>query len=316
MKSAVIQKEPEKEPSLVIEIPDVLSIWVPDSKMTKALAVKTFYPKLTADQVIKEPPPIPPHVAVAFDTLKRLEVLALIEDYRAEVMRYGFFTSDDPDEAELISKIHPNYVRKAAENPSDQYRLVVQLSKKKSDAMLAFAQMGPTYISPNEVVGASDCKRFFPEDYDEPEEEIVEIIRKPSISKKKKKKPVKEEVVAEEIVAEEAPTEVPEGQEAPAEEAAAEEDVAHEELEEEEVAESMFPDEGGELHARTSTDSAGAAKSQAKLQRASQAASKPAVAGEEAKEVEVKKSQAKIAEEKSEAKPPENAEEEAKPPEG
>lgn len=198
-------KEPEKEPSLVIECPDVLSVWVPGDSKTKALALSLLFPRMTSDQVVPEPEPIAPHVAVAFDTLKRNEVMSLINEYPKDVMRYGFFTSDDPEQAKLLSKIMPNFIRKAAEAPSDQYRLIVQLSKKHSDTLLAFVQLGPTYISANETEGEKDCKVFFPEDYDEPEEEIVEIIKPAPKKPKKKKKAVEEEEFVPEEAAEEAP---------------------------------------------------------------------------------------------------------------
>lgn len=70
--------------------------------------------------------------------------------------------------------------------------MVLQLSKKRSEAFLAFAQLGPSRISANVVTGEEECKIFFPEDYDIVEEEIIETTKKPS-KKKSKKKPAKEE---------------------------------------------------------------------------------------------------------------------------
>lgn len=82
--------------------------------------------------------------------------------------------------------------------------MVLQLSKKRSDAFLAFAQIGPTRISPNVATGEEECKIFFPEGYDIPEEEIVEEVKKKPAKKKGKKKPAKEqEEGAEEAQAEE-----------------------------------------------------------------------------------------------------------------
>ncbi|XP_056646632.1 uncharacterized protein LOC130451559 isoform X6 [Diorhabda sublineata] len=46
-------------------------------------------------------------------------------------------------------------------------KLVIQLSKKKSECVLTFAQIGPIYISPNPQEGARECALFFPDDYSE-----------------------------------------------------------------------------------------------------------------------------------------------------
>ncbi|CAG9835280.1 unnamed protein product [Diabrotica balteata] len=48
-----------------------------------------------------------------------------------------------------------------------QEKLIIQLSKKKSECVLAFAQIGPSYISPNPQEGAKECQLFFPDDYAE-----------------------------------------------------------------------------------------------------------------------------------------------------
>lgn len=85
--------------------------------------------------------------------------------------------------------------------------MVLQLSKKRSEAFLAFAQLGPCRISTNVAVGEEECKTFFPEDYDIVEEEIIEATRKPVRKKSKKKQPKEEEEGAEEQ-----PAAAPEGQ--------------------------------------------------------------------------------------------------------
>lgn len=72
-------------------------------------------------------------------------------------------------------------------------KMVVQLSKKRSDAFFAFAQLGPSRISTNIATGEEECKIFFPEDYDLVEEETVQLVSKKPIKKKGKKKPAKEQ---------------------------------------------------------------------------------------------------------------------------
>lgn len=68
-------------------------------------------------------------------------------------------------------------------SPSTE-KMVVQLSQKRSDAYLAFVQLGPSRMSTNPATGEEECKIFFPEGYDVPEEEVVEeeeeVRKKPS----------------------------------------------------------------------------------------------------------------------------------------
>lgn len=85
--------------------------------------------------------------------------------------------------------------------------MVLQLSKKRSEAFLAFAQLGPCRISTNVGTGEEECKIFFPEDYDTVEEEIIETTKK-TVKKRGKKKQAKEE----EEEAEEQPAVATEGQ--------------------------------------------------------------------------------------------------------
>lgn len=44
-------------------------------------------------------------------------------------------------------------------------RLVVKVSKKTSNTLLALTSHGPVYVSLNAVEGEEECKHFFPEGY-------------------------------------------------------------------------------------------------------------------------------------------------------
>lgn len=50
----------------------------------------------------------------------------------------------------------------------------MQISKRKSECVFAFAQLTPLYISPNAKEGELEAKNFFPENYDEPPDEEEE----------------------------------------------------------------------------------------------------------------------------------------------
>lgn len=50
------------------------------------------------------------------------------------------------------------------------------MSEKKSECILALAQLAPAYMSANSREGKSDCEKYFPDDYQvsEDEEEVEE----------------------------------------------------------------------------------------------------------------------------------------------
>lgn len=102
----------------VLEPKEIICIWAPPNSYTKAYAFKNFFPKVAGPLIMPEPEPTPPHLAVAYDAFKRREILALMEQYPQAVLRYGFFTSDEPGEAQLIAKNPQNFERKLAEAPT------------------------------------------------------------------------------------------------------------------------------------------------------------------------------------------------------
>ncbi|KAB0797855.1 hypothetical protein PPYR_08848 [Photinus pyralis] len=198
---------------------EVTGIWVPPNSLTRATAIKLLFPKVYDPIALPEPVPIPPHIAIAFDSLKRRDVFETLQNYENSIMRYGYFDSDKPGKAQLIAKTTEAYVKIRSRDPG--IKLVIQLSKKKSDAWCALSQLNPTYMSHNTVDGEKECKMFFPEDYDVPEDEVVDKVVQ--VKKKKGRRGKKKEVapVAGEVV------------EHGAEEEADEEDEEEEEPEEE-----------------------------------------------------------------------------------
>lgn len=50
----------------------------------------------------------------------------------------------------------------------------MQVSKQRSECILAFAQINPLYMSPNAKEGKIECAKFFPEGYDTEDEEEEE----------------------------------------------------------------------------------------------------------------------------------------------
>ncbi|GLV37853.1 uncharacterized protein CBL_06445 [Carabus blaptoides fortunei] len=168
------EQQEEHEPEMLqCEIP---GIFVPENEKVKAATMRILFPLVTQKFDLPEPEPIPPHLLIAFDAFKKSEVLQLIADYPAETMHIGFFTSSDPENATLIAKTMDQY-EKIPVPPYDG-KLILQVSRKHSEPVLSYSLLGPTYVSPNTVVGDKECAIFFPEDYEEPEPEIIEEVKK------------------------------------------------------------------------------------------------------------------------------------------
>lgn len=83
---------------------DVAGIWTAPNALARAIAVKVLFPRIYDPIALPDQEEIPPHVLMAFDCFKRKEILEMGQKYQKSIMRYGFFTSDDPNNATLIVK--------------------------------------------------------------------------------------------------------------------------------------------------------------------------------------------------------------------
>lgn len=83
---------------------DVAGIWAPPNALARAIAIKVLFPRIYDPIALPQQEQIPPHVLMAFDCFKRKEILDLGQQYSNSIMRYGFFTSDDPSNATLVAK--------------------------------------------------------------------------------------------------------------------------------------------------------------------------------------------------------------------
>lgn len=116
--TAIIEKDKDDEDEAVEEEEEVelIGLWTPTNPLTKAMALKFFFPKHSEQHIPPEPEPTPPYVAVCYDAYKRHEILALQEQFPKAIMRFGFFTDEVPENAKLIAKSLPNFeIKKASE---------------------------------------------------------------------------------------------------------------------------------------------------------------------------------------------------------
>lgn len=101
-------------------------IWVANNRRTHAALIYVFFRSQTSTFLPPDPPPEPPHIVMAFEASKRDDILNMVDTIRDEVPQYGFFTTDSPADAKLISnssykydemKDQPKYVDMAREPP-------------------------------------------------------------------------------------------------------------------------------------------------------------------------------------------------------
>lgn len=109
------QEEKEEERKKAAEI---MALWAPPNARTKAYVIKVLFPNLAGPLILPEPEPIPPHLALIYDAVHRREVLEVMNQYPDDVMRYGFFTTEDPHTAKLVAKTPANFERKLATAPT------------------------------------------------------------------------------------------------------------------------------------------------------------------------------------------------------
>lgn len=156
----VVEDEGEVDYTKIISIPP---IWVPFDRRTHASLIYVLFRQQTVGFLAPDPPPEPVHLVLAFDAHKTRQISNIMNKNPEDILHYGYFTSDDPEDAKLIANSIPKYQNVTPKNVTD--KIVLKVSKQTSHTLLTLVSYGPSYISPNTVVGKKEAKKFFPEGY-------------------------------------------------------------------------------------------------------------------------------------------------------
>lgn len=62
---------------------ELMSIWAPVKPQVRATALRMFFPKVSTDYTIPEPPPEPEHLAIIFPVTRKEEVLKLFSNFNS-----------------------------------------------------------------------------------------------------------------------------------------------------------------------------------------------------------------------------------------
>uniref|UniRef100_A0AAR5PRI3 DUF4746 domain-containing protein n=1 Tax=Dendroctonus ponderosae TaxID=77166 RepID=A0AAR5PRI3_DENPD len=151
-----------------------VGIWVPPDASVRATVLRMFFPKVSGDFAIPEPAPEPEHLTIIFPLNKKDEALQVMHQYPDEIMKHGLFTSENYEDTTLVARNFKQLDKLVPSERTYSEKLVLQVSKKKSECIFAFAQLEPLYMSPNSNEGKIECEKFFPEDYNAGETEEEE----------------------------------------------------------------------------------------------------------------------------------------------
>ncbi|CAG9862739.1 unnamed protein product [Phyllotreta striolata] len=148
------------------EVQILTGVWIPKKPYIRATMLRMFFPKYSDNLEVPDPGPLPPHYAMVFDTPKIKSALKIMGKWPKEFIYYGFFTSEDPENTELVAKSvqrleRPDYKSKR----TYEEKLVISVCKKKSELILELVQLGPLYMSTTTEEGAKETDMFFSDDY-------------------------------------------------------------------------------------------------------------------------------------------------------
>ncbi|KAL7744514.1 hypothetical protein ACLKA6_017038 [Drosophila palustris] len=157
-------------------------------KRTHAALIYTYFRAQTSSFLPPDPTPEPPHIIMTFDAYKKKDLMNLVDACRDDVPLYGFFNSDNPQTATFIANSVDKYNAKPYV-PTD--KIVLKVNKVPGETIPLLMEYGPSYVSPNSVVGFKEAAKFFPPTYKSALQEEAELhavkAEKPKKRKKNKK---------------------------------------------------------------------------------------------------------------------------------
>lgn len=102
----IVEEFEEIEEEYSVEVP---AMWTPRNPDSNAILIYLFFRSFTEQFLPPDPTPEPPHVAISFDVFKAKDVFEVCSKYQDAILAYGYFTTDEPNSAQLIANSTRKY---------------------------------------------------------------------------------------------------------------------------------------------------------------------------------------------------------------
>ncbi|KAL2747681.1 hypothetical protein V1477_004373 [Vespula maculifrons] len=151
---ALISDEIENEPFPFV--------WTPPNARNKATVFRLIFSKYTnttypyEDKITKEP-----IIIFKYDSTRKNELTMVLEMYKDEVVDFGVFECDKLPNIKLIAKSIKEFEFSTVEKTGYEV-FICTIRKIGREAFLAFAGIGPFYVSDNHDSAIEESKLYFP----------------------------------------------------------------------------------------------------------------------------------------------------------
>ncbi|XP_014602017.1 PREDICTED: uncharacterized protein LOC106785801 isoform X1 [Polistes canadensis] len=171
---AVISAEMENDPFPIV--------WTPPNAKNKATVFRLIFSKYTdttypyEDKTKNEP-----IIIFKYDSTRKNELKMVLEMYNDEVVDFGVFECDKLSNIKLIAKSIEDFESNTEEKTGYEV-FICTVKKVGREAFLAFAGIGPFYVSDNHESANEESKLYFPsvsaleEIQSDDEDKIEEVI--------------------------------------------------------------------------------------------------------------------------------------------
>ncbi|XP_017877335.1 uncharacterized protein LOC108623388, partial [Ceratina calcarata] len=138
-------------------------VWTPPNPRNKAIVFRNIFATYTNNTYPYEDKTAKvPIVVFKYDYTKKSELKMILQEFEDEVINFGIFESDKPQEAKLLAKSITEFESNTRERTG--YETFVCVVKKIGcETFLGFAGIGPYHVSENPEKAIEESELYFPD---------------------------------------------------------------------------------------------------------------------------------------------------------